>query len=106
MKTNNLILGIPYSNCPFKSEIPCTSEEEAVAIAVGATMAGRECFIFMNDMGYCKALNALISLSQTYNISIPMRVEEKEEVLHHYLSTRVCKVLKQSVKSCQQSLMR
>lgn len=83
---NKFIVGIPYTNCEYESEIPCTTEAEAVAVACGAWLGGRKCLVFMQDAGFLAALNVIIGLSRTYDIEIESAINFRETPEHHKLT--------------------
>ena len=83
-------IGIPWSGCEYKSDIPVTSEQEAVAIACGIELGGGETKVFMQDSGYLNCLNNNMSLIQPYDFNkITMCVKEVSEPEHHKFSNRL-----------------
>ena len=53
------------------TEIPCTSESEAMAIAAGAWMAGEESEVYMQNSGLGHIVDVVTSLYKPYNIPLP-----------------------------------
>jgi len=76
-------VGIPYTNCPFTSEVPCTSEEEAIAFAVGVILGGGECEVFMDNSGLGRCVNIIATLLKPYRITVPMSVKVRYDPEHH-----------------------
>ncbi len=91
-------LGVPYSNCEHISEIPCTTEEESLAIATGIILGGGECQVFMQNSGYGRCLDIITSLIIPYEFDIEIEVSNRED-LHHKimgkLYPKLCEELKQ-----------
>ena len=79
-------IGIPYTGCEHESEMPCTSEPEAMAIAAGIKLGGGDPFVFLQDSGYLNCLNNLGSLLAPYKIQIKMMIKEVKEPEHHTCS--------------------
>ncbi len=78
-----MIVGIPYSGCPYKSEVPVTREDEAIAFAVGVVLGGGECSVFMDNSGLANCVNVIATLLKPYDIKIPMEVKVRHEPEHH-----------------------
>ena len=78
------ILGVPYSECEFKSDIPCVSEEEAIAIATGAKLMGnKNVLVFMQNSGLGRCIDIITSLCKPYDIFIPLYVHRRTKPEHH-----------------------
>lgn len=65
---DELVIGIPYTGCPYQSEVPATSESEAVAFAVGWILGGGKAEVFMQDCGWLTSLNIYTTLLVPYEI--------------------------------------
>lgn len=85
MKTK---FGIPCSKIKSKildTEIFCTSEEEAMALAAGAWFAGKQPVVYMQNSGLCKCLDIVLSLYKPYEIPLPKLILSlRHKPLHHY----------------------
>ena len=82
-------IGIPWSGCELKSDIPVTSEQEAVAIACGMQLGGAKTFVFMQDSGYLNCLNNMCSLVKPYGFKIDGTIQEVHIPEHHERSNRL-----------------
>lgn len=89
----NFIVGIPYTGCEYKSELPCTSEAEAVAVACGAWLGGKEPLVFMQDAGFLSALNVIVGLADTYDIPIKIAMELIDKPEHHKRTYKMAKFI-------------
>ena len=56
------------------AHITATSEAEAVGLAAGAYLAGREPLLVMQNSGFCEALNTIASLLDPFEIPLPFLV--------------------------------
>ena len=87
----DIILGIPAENADCKSDIPCTKEDEALAIGFGAWLCGKKIKFFMQDSGWCNCINVITSLWHPYmedNNLLDISVFTKIYPEHHlYTST-------------------
>jgi len=52
-------------------EVYCTSEGEAMALAVGTWFAGKEPIVYMQNSGLGNIVNIVTSLYKPYNIPLP-----------------------------------
>ena len=86
-------VGIPFSGCKHLSEVPCTSEQEAVAFAVGVTLGGGECSVFMQNDGFANCINIMTTLLKPYDIKIPLEVNVRHSPEHHYYMGKITKPL-------------
>jgi len=86
-------VGIPYTGCPHKSEVPCTREDEAVAFAVGVHLGGGECSVFMQNDGLANCVNIIATLLKPYDIKIGMEVKVRHEPEHHRYMGKITKPL-------------
>jgi len=68
------IFGVPCSRLKEKiteASINCTSEEEAMALAAGAWLAGKDAVVYMQNSGFCRCLDIILSLYKPYGIPLP-----------------------------------
>lgn len=79
----NFIVGVPCSGCEEKSEVPCTCEEEAVAMAAGAKLMGRDVLVFMQNSGLGRCVDVITSLLRAYDIDVPLHVYHRSTPEHH-----------------------
>ena len=82
-----LKFGVPCSKIKDRIgdvDINCTCEEEAMAIAAGCILAGREPMVYMQNSGFCRCIDIITSLYKPYEIPLPeliLSVRNKPE--HH-----------------------
>ena len=72
-----LKFGIPCSKLKEKikdSEIPCTSESEAMALAAGAYFAGKKPTVYMQNSGLGHIVDIVTSLYKPYEIPLPKMI--------------------------------
>ena len=93
-----MLVGIPYTDCEYVSEIPCTSEAEAVAVACGAWLGGQESLVFMQDAGYLAALNVIVGLGITYDIKIDIHIEFRDTPEHHAQTYKMAKDICETIR--------
>jgi len=66
--------GVPCSKLKYRItdvEIHCTSEGEAMALAAGAWLGGKEPEVYMQNSGLGGIVNIVTSLYKPYNIPLP-----------------------------------
>lgn len=80
---HDFMVGVPCSDLKHESEIPCTREDEAVAIAVGAWFVGKNPLVFMQNSGLGHCVDIITSLLQPYGIDIDLDVAIRTEPEHH-----------------------
>lgn len=83
MTTKKFIVGVPYSGCEYKSEFACTREDEALAMAAGAWLAGKNAFVFMQNSGLGTSLDVITSLLLPYEIDLDIEVVHRDTPAHH-----------------------
>lgn len=67
-------------------EIPCTSEAEAMAIAVGTWFAGKEPIVYMQNSGLMHIADIVLSLYKPYEIPLPkLLLSIRYKPKHHKL---------------------
>lgn len=78
--------------------IAATSEAEAVGLAAGAYLAGRNPIVIMQNSGFCDALNPLASLLDPFEIPLPFIVTGRgafgvgDELQHRLIGRNFSKV--------------
>jgi len=97
-------LGIPYSKCPYESELPCTSEEEAIGIAVGVWLGGGEAKCFMQNSGFGRCIDIITSLLLPYDIPIGLHINNRLDLHHEYMGA-LCPVICKGLKYLNESSM-
>lgn len=90
-------IGIPYTGCEHISEIPCTSEPEAIAIACGIELGGGKAFVFMQDSGALNCINNIASLVAPYDFNVDGFVKEVTEPEHHKYSNELYRRISDSI---------
>ena len=90
-------VGVPYTGCKHKSEIPCTREDEAIAFAVGVMLGGGDCSVFMQNDGLGNSVNIIATLLQPYEIKVPLEIYVRHTPEHHaymgYITKDLMKLL-------------
>jgi sulfopyruvate decarboxylase TPP-binding subunit len=76
-------VGVPYTGCLYKSEVPVTREDEAIAFAVGVALGGGECQVYMQNDGLGQCVNIICTLLKPYDIKIPMEIKVRHSPEHH-----------------------
>lgn len=66
------VFGVPCSRLgSIETDIHCTSEEEAMALAAGAWLARGEATVYMQNSGLCRCVDITLSLYKPYGIPLP-----------------------------------
>ena len=87
-------VGIPYTSCKHKSEVPVTREDEAMAFAVGVTLGGGKCDVFMQNSGLGHCVDIITSLLKPYEIDIPIELNIRHTPEHHkYMGAITCQLM-------------
>lgn len=100
IKKYNFILGIPCSRLKdltdkIENYIPCTREDEAMALAVGAYLAGKKPLVFLQNSGLGNCVDIITSLLKPYNIKIDLLISVRNKPEHHvYMGKITEKLLK------------
>jgi phosphonopyruvate decarboxylase len=67
------------------TEIPCSCEEEALAIAAGTWLAGKKPEVYMQNSGLCRSIDYVLSLYKPYEIPLPkLTLSIRHEPYHHH----------------------
>lgn len=88
--------GVPFSNCERyigENPIICTREDEAVAMAVGAMLAGKKPLVFMQNSGLGNCFDILTSLCLPYGLCPEILVDNRIEPEHHRIMGERCEEL-------------
>lgn len=81
---NNIYLGVPCSNAIETSIMPCTREDEAVAIAFGMKLCGVDNVeVFMQNSGFACCGDIITSLLKPYGIEIPFNIYQGSDCPQH-----------------------
>lgn len=94
---DKFIVGVPYSNCQFRSKIPCTREDEAIAIAAGASLCGRDTLVFMQNSGIGNSIDVITSLLMPYKIDVEIVYNNRTEPEQHRIMGERCKKILEAV---------
>lgn len=98
MKKYNFIVGIPCSNLKdftkkLKTYIPCTREDEAMALAVGAYLVGKKPLLFLQNSGLGNIVDIVTSLLKPYGITIDLLISARNKPAQHAFMGRITKKL-------------
>ena len=99
MKRYDFIAGIPCSQLndfitEIESYIPCTREDEAMALAVGAYLAGKKPLVFLQNSGLGNIVDIVTSLLKPYGIEeIDLLISVREKPQHHAFMGKITKKL-------------
>lgn len=89
----NLKFGVPCSKIKDKIQdvdINCTSESEAMALAAGCILAGKEPTVYMQNSGLCHCIDICTSLYMPYEIPYPKLILSKRvKPYHHHFIGRM-----------------
>jgi len=88
---DNFIVGVPYAGSP--EMLIATREDEAVAIAVGAWLAGKTPKVYMQNSGLGNCVDIITSLLKPYEIDILLVIENRKAPEHHALMGKITKDL-------------
>lgn len=98
MTEYDFIVGVPCSSlkdCTDRIEhyIPCTREDEAVALAVGAFLVGKKPLVFLQNSGLGGIVDILTSLLKPYGITIDLLIAERNKPEHHAFMGKITREL-------------
>jgi len=101
MKRRDFVVGVPCSKLkPITDKIahyiPCTREDEAMALAVGAYLAGKNPTVFLQNSGLGALVDIITSLLRPYGIKeIHLVISvRKRPAQHSYMGKITKKMLK------------
>lgn len=82
----DFIVGVPFSGCEKhigQDYLVATREDEAIGIATGAYLAGKNPLVFMQNSGLGNCFDILTSLLIPYGIKIDLLIDNRIEPEHH-----------------------
>lgn len=89
------IIGVPCSNfsglIDYDNVIISTTEEEAIGIAVGAKLMGKNSLVFMQNSGLLRCGDIITSLLKPYDIKIDLLISIRHKPEHHYYAGLITK---------------
>ncbi len=88
-----ITVGVPCSKLKLKSDVPCTREDEAVAFAAGASMAGAKATVFMQNAGLGNCIDTITCLLKPYGIKIHFVISHRTKPKHHEFMGSITKEL-------------
>ena len=101
MKRYDFVVGIPCSRlkdltASIDNYIPCTREDEALAIAIGASLVGKKPLVFLQNSGLGNLVDVVASLLKPYNIDeIDLLISLRSKPKHHeYMGVITRRLLK------------
>lgn len=98
VKKYDFIVGIPCSKLKdfttkIENYIPCTREDEAIALAVGAFLIGKRPLVFLQNSGLGHCVDIITSLLKPYDIKIDMLISMRTRPEHHAFMGKITKKL-------------
>lgn len=98
MKKYDFVVGIPCSRLKdftdkIENYIPCTREDEAMALAVGAHLAGKKPLVFLQNSGLGNMVDIITSLLKPYDIKIDLLISVRNKPEHHVFMGKITKKL-------------
>ncbi len=99
MKEYDFIVGVPCSRLKdftdkIESYIPCTREDEAMALAVGACLVGKKPLVFLQNSGLGSIVDIVTSLLKPYGIEeIDLLISERNKPEHHAFMGKITRNL-------------
>lgn len=100
MKQYDLVVGLPCSQLKdftdkIENYIPCTREDEAMALAVGTYLAGKKPLVFLQNSGLGNIVDIITSLLKPCGIEIDLLVSVRNQPEHHAFMGKITKKLLQ-----------
>ena len=89
---NDVFIGVPFSGVEKlmpRIDIIGTREDECIAIAVGAWLAGKTPLVFMQNSGLGNCVDIITSLLKPYGINIDLIIENRTSPEHHALMGKI-----------------
>jgi phosphonopyruvate decarboxylase len=98
MKKYDFIVGVPCSKLQsfikdVKDYTPCTREDEAMALAVGAYLAGKKPLVFLQNSGLGNIVDIITSLLKPYGIKVDLFISVRNKPAHHAFMGKITKKL-------------
>ena len=89
----NLKFGVPCSRLKDKIQdvdLPCSSEEQAMALAAGAILAGKTPTVYMQNSGLMRIADVVLSLYKPYHIKLPkLLLSVRFSPFHHSFAGKI-----------------
>lgn len=103
MRKYDFIAGIPCSKLKhftdgIENYIPCTKESEAMALAVGAYMAGKKPLVFLQNSGLGNIVDIVTSLLKPCGIEIDLLISVRSKPAQHLFMGKITKRLLKLMK--------
>lgn len=94
----DFIVGVPCSKLKgftdsIDNYIPSTKEDEAMALAVGAYLVGKNPLVFLQNSGLGNIVDVVTSLLMPYKIQIPIKISIRDSPEHHFYMFRITEQL-------------
>ena len=86
---HDFIFGVPCSKLDYESYVPCTREDEALALAAGVYLGGKAPAVFMQNSGLGHCVDIITSLLKPYDIKIDLIISLRFEPEQHKLMGRI-----------------
>ncbi len=84
----DLYICVPFSGVEeylAPNYLVCTREDEAIGIAVGAWLMGKNPLVAMQNSGLGNCVDIITSLLKPYGIKINLLIDNRQEPEHHAL---------------------
>ena len=94
----DFIVGVPCSKLKnfidgINNYIPCTKEDEAMSLAVGAYLVGKKPLVFMQNSGLGNIVDITTSLLKPYDIKINLLISVRRKPEHHSFMGKITEQL-------------
>lgn len=90
---SSFIVGVPYTDCKYASVVPCTREDEALAVAFGAYLAGENPEVFMQADGIGHCIDFICSVMKPANVEILLHIHLRNSPEQHEYLGKIFKPL-------------
>lgn len=97
MREHDFIVGVPCSKLKDFTDkivdyIPCSKEDEAMALAVGAWFVGKKPLVFMQNSGLGNIIDIITSLIRPYGIEeITLLISVRNKPQQHAFMGKITK---------------
>ena len=103
MEKYDFIVGVPCSHLKdfiemIDNYIPCTREDEAMALAIGAFLVGKHPLVYLQNSGLGNITDIVTSLMIPYEIKIPIKISIRDSPEHHAYMFSITKQLLEMLK--------
>lgn len=93
----NFIVGVPFSGLDKVigdvSYISTVREDQAIAVAFGALMAGKKPLVFMQNSGLGLCIDIITSLLKPCKVEVPIILYNRYTPEHHFYMDKIIKKL-------------